>query len=510
MSATKATGHVQYAQERWRATGQPERDLLPAAGMGDPEAGFSGSGSGPLLGRMNVLAEQHPHPLVRHLAGQFLGGDLDAFYPLWDAVEEHAQWPDPRTHPMTDLVPHYRRSRWGEASAPEAHAHAGRLGWGGGDYNQPEDWRQGAGSADYQRYISQQAGIGLPPQPGDAAHTVTPALTPPPPPAPPPPPPEEYQPQQHTPGLWSRLRGWMGFSRGDQPVRLARTPQDLALQRALMEATLLDYQTPRASPQPDLAETIQQYIPDLVDRAYGGPQSEWLTGLKPSYYHQLFNQFREQPHALNQYLGENWPDLMARASFLGDYMRPGHYLGSNIISQLGGLQGGNQDPILGLRRGIWLGDYDALPILGDALEEYSDNPRLGQTMRAWHGKWRDYQSGRHPRADQPRHPLYPEPVASGRDQRALAAQAAQVGQQRGYQSPLQYASVRSPAKGALVRGMFYPGGRFLPHFGAVEKAPYENYQNIQEQRAQLPQTAKYRRADGSYSVEGALEARTKC
>jgi hypothetical protein len=59
--------------------------------------------------------------------------------------------------------------------------------------------------------------------------------------------------------------------------------------------------------------------------------------------------------------------------------------------------------------------------------------------------------------------------------------------------------VHSPAGGVVVRGVFYPGGKWIPN-KEVEKASYEQYRQVQGQRVKYE-----RRADGSTQMSPAEE-----
>lgn len=71
------------------------------------------------------------------------------------------------------------------------------------------------------------------------------------------------------------------------------------------------------------------------------------------------------------------------------------------------------------------------------------------------------------------------------------------------EEPVRYSGVQAPAGGVVVRGLFYPGGKWIPSAN-LEKASYSQYQHVENQRAK-----KYRRADGSVSVDGALAAHSE-
>lgn len=67
------------------------------------------------------------------------------------------------------------------------------------------------------------------------------------------------------------------------------------------------------------------------------------------------------------------------------------------------------------------------------------------------------------------------------------------------QAPRKYSGLHSPPGGVVVRGLFYPGGKFIPGKGP-EKSHYDQWSHIEGQR-------KYRRADGSCDVDAALKDR---
>lgn len=67
-----------------------------------------------------------------------------------------------------------------------------------------------------------------------------------------------------------------------------------------------------------------------------------------------------------------------------------------------------------------------------------------------------------------------------------------------FEPPVKFSGVHAPAGGVVVRGLFYPGGKWIPSAN-LEKASYDQYQQVESQRMK-----KYRREDGSISVEPAL------
>lgn len=67
-----------------------------------------------------------------------------------------------------------------------------------------------------------------------------------------------------------------------------------------------------------------------------------------------------------------------------------------------------------------------------------------------------------------------------------------------FEPPVKFSGVHAPAGGVVVRGLFYPGGKWIPS-ARLEKANYDQYQHVENQRMK-----KYRREDGSVSVEPAL------
>ena len=62
--------------------------------------------------------------------------------------------------------------------------------------------------------------------------------------------------------------------------------------------------------------------------------------------------------------------------------------------------------------------------------------------------------------------------------------------------------VQSPANGVVVRGIFYPGGKYIPQ-DELEKSNYDQYQQVGARRAQLEKArlSKTRRGDGSVPTD---------
>jgi hypothetical protein len=71
--------------------------------------------------------------------------------------------------------------------------------------------------------------------------------------------------------------------------------------------------------------------------------------------------------------------------------------------------------------------------------------------------------------------------------------------------PIKFSGVQAPAGGVVVRGLFYPGGKWIPSAN-LEKASYPQYQHVEDQRARMQKKKNYKREDGSVDVQGALDA----
>jgi hypothetical protein len=76
-----------------------------------------------------------------------------------------------------------------------------------------------------------------------------------------------------------------------------------------------------------------------------------------------------------------------------------------------------------------------------------------------------------------------------------------AGQQEG---PVKKArgGVNAPAGGVIVRGIFYPGGKYIPN-AELEKSNYDQYDQVTQRRAKM---SKGTRSDGSYDFDKAKEA----
>jgi hypothetical protein len=76
-----------------------------------------------------------------------------------------------------------------------------------------------------------------------------------------------------------------------------------------------------------------------------------------------------------------------------------------------------------------------------------------------------------------------------------------TGQQEG---PVKKArgGVNAPAGGVIVRGIFYPGGKYIPN-AELEKSNYDQYDQVTQRRAKM---SKASRSDGSFDFERAQEA----
>ena len=66
-------------------------------------------------------------------------------------------------------------------------------------------------------------------------------------------------------------------------------------------------------------------------------------------------------------------------------------------------------------------------------------------------------------------------------------------------SKVRKSGVHSPTGGVVVRGLFYPGGKFIPN-SELEKARHDQWENVNRQRQQI----KYRRSDGSVDMSQAI------
>jgi hypothetical protein len=69
--------------------------------------------------------------------------------------------------------------------------------------------------------------------------------------------------------------------------------------------------------------------------------------------------------------------------------------------------------------------------------------------------------------------------------------------------PVQFGALRSPAGGVVVRGIHYPGGKFIPASGP-EKAGFDAWQAVERQKVKM---SHCRREDGSFDYEAAKKER---
>lgn len=72
---------------------------------------------------------------------------------------------------------------------------------------------------------------------------------------------------------------------------------------------------------------------------------------------------------------------------------------------------------------------------------------------------------------------------------------------------VKFSGVQSPANGVIVRGVFYPGGKYIPKH-ELEKSTWNQYEQVAKRRNQLQMsktTAPTRRGDGSYDYSTALK-----
>lgn len=103
-----------------------------------------------------------------------------------------------------------------------------------------------------------------------------------------------------------------------------------------------------------------------------------------------------------------------------------------------------------------------------------------------------------------KHPKGSGPAAGGNVQtqsEAPLGNNGRSGEARRYSQTgqkVRYSGVQAPAQGVVVRGIFYPGGKYIPQ-GELEKSNYNQYQQVGSRRNQLQRYAatENRRRDGS-------------